>query len=143
MVKILSILLLSIGLSILPVQATNAVAQSSDTEERFHDLFIIAGYSTAFGAALGAAVLGLTANPSSKLNYVYAGASIGFICGSIFGTYVVFSPMLVDSSVEVPSDAGLVFNMKASYPIVTVHPLIDLDKGSLYGIKANFNLMAF
>ncbi|MBI2601606.1 MAG: hypothetical protein HYW48_01005 [Deltaproteobacteria bacterium] len=68
-------------------------AQEIKTEQRFQDLFITAGYSTAFGAALGAAFLGLSSNPSGKMRYIAVGASLGFIGGSVLGTYIVFFPM--------------------------------------------------
>jgi len=71
------------------------VANGQTTEERFHDLFITAGYSTVFGAALGTACLGLTENHAENLKFVAIGASLGFIGGSILGTYMIFSPMLV------------------------------------------------
>jgi hypothetical protein len=70
------------------------------TEEKFHNLFLTAGYSTAFGAALGAAFLGLQPNPSKNLHYIAMGASIGFITGSAFGSYVVFAPVFNSSKGE-------------------------------------------
>lgn len=74
--------------------------QAQTTEDRFHDLFVTAGYSTAFGAALGAAFLAFTDNPASQLKYVAMGASLGFIGGSILGTYIIFSPMFVGENIE-------------------------------------------
>lgn len=64
------------------------------TEQHFRELFMTAGYSTAFGAALGAAAIGLTENPGDKLRYVAVGGSLGFIMGSIIGTYVLFTPVV-------------------------------------------------
>src|SRR5690606_10592238 len=72
-------------------------ANSQTSEEKFHDLFVTAGYCTAFGAALGTAVLGLTDNPSENLKYVAVGASLGFIGGSVLGSYIIFSPGFVDT----------------------------------------------
>lgn len=73
---------------------TAAPAHAQSTEERFHDLFVTAGYSTAFGAALGTAFLAFKKNPSENLQSVAIGASLGFIGGSILGSYVIFSPMV-------------------------------------------------
>lgn len=64
------------------------------TEDHFRELFMTAGYSTAFGAALGAAAIGLTENPGDKLRYVAVGGSLGFILGSMIGTYVIFTPVV-------------------------------------------------
>lgn len=73
---------------------TTAIAQSEITpEERFQDLFVTAGYSTAFGTAIGAAIVGLSKNPTGNLRYLAVGASIGFISGSAMGAYFVFSPL--------------------------------------------------
>ncbi|MFK7873932.1 MAG: hypothetical protein AB8C84_12335 [Oligoflexales bacterium] len=71
-------------------------AHSQNMEQRFQDLFITAGYSTAFGAAMGAAIMGLSIgsnNSTNSLDYIAQGASLGFIVGSALGSYVVFSPM--------------------------------------------------
>ena len=66
---------------------------SQSTEERFQDLFITAGYATAFGAALGAAALSFKENPEDHLRFVAVGASLGFIGGSALGSWIIFSPM--------------------------------------------------
>lgn len=79
-------------LSIGYVSITSGTAQAQSTEERFQDLFVTAGYCAAFGAALGTAMLAFTENPSENLRYVATGASLGFIGGSIFGTYIIFTP---------------------------------------------------
>ena len=78
-------------LVIAAMYSTRGFAQS--TEERFHDLFVTAGYSTAFGAALGAACLSFFPEPETQLRYVAVGASLGFIGGSIMGSYIIFAPM--------------------------------------------------
>ena len=73
-------------------------AQMITTEERFQDLFVTAGYGTAFGAAFGAALLSFQAKPQDNLRFIAIGASVGFIGGSLLGTYVIFSPTLVSST---------------------------------------------
>lgn len=67
-------------------------AQMITTEERFQDLFVTAGYGAAFGAAFGAALLSFQPKPDQNLRYVAIGASVGFIGGSILGTYMIVSP---------------------------------------------------
>ncbi len=81
---LLAILILSVSYS--------AQAQVVSTQERFQDLFTTAGYGTAFGAALGTAILPFQDNPEKNLRLVAIGASIGFIGGSLLGSYIVFSP---------------------------------------------------
>ena len=79
---------------VLTSRSTTIMAQSKfASEQHFQELFVTAGYSTAFGAALGAAALGLTHEPSQNLQFIVTGASIGFIMGSIVGTYVIFTPV--------------------------------------------------
>ncbi|MCB9229050.1 MAG: hypothetical protein H6618_05505 [Deltaproteobacteria bacterium] len=74
---------------------SSARAQASfSTENHFRELFMTAGYSTAFGAALGAAAIGLTENPADKLRYVAVGASLGFITGSLVGSWLIFTPLV-------------------------------------------------
>lgn len=74
---------------------TAGAARAQSTEERFQDLFVTAGYSTAFGAAMGAACLSFLPDPAANLRYIAVGASLGFIGGSILGTYIIFSPLLM------------------------------------------------
>jgi hypothetical protein len=76
----------------------NAEAQS--TEERFQDVFITAGYATAFGAALGAASLSFYEHPEEHMKDVAVGASLGFIGGTLLGTYVVLTPVLAGKDSE-------------------------------------------
>lgn len=77
-------------------------AQMITTEERFQDLFVTAGYGTAFGAAFGAALLSFQDKPQDNLRFVAIGASVGFIGGSLLGTYVIFSPGIVSSDSRSP-----------------------------------------
>ncbi len=63
------------------------------TEERFQDLFVTSGYGAAFGAAFGAALLSFQPKPDKNLRYIAVGASIGFIAGSLMGTYMIFTPV--------------------------------------------------
>ena len=93
----------------------NSQAQTRLTEERFQDLFITAGYSTAFGAALGAAVIGLSNNPSENVKYIAMGASLGFIVGSVFGSYIVFMPMIAAHNEQRPQNNG---STEYSSPII-------------------------
>jgi hypothetical protein len=68
------------------------------TKQSFHNIFTTAGYSSALCAAMGAAILGLSKNPSDNLNYITMGASIGFIGGVALGTF-----MNISTSIEATS----------------------------------------
>jgi hypothetical protein len=116
-----------------------AAAQS--TEERFHDLFVTAGYCTAFGAALGAAFLSFEANPASKLQYVAVGASLGFIGGSILGSYIIFSPMLSGET----SDGRELMAVTSRVPehAIVVQPWIDPASGDIHQVAAGLSLARF
>ena len=73
-----------------------ALAEPSPTEERFQELFVTAGYATAFGAALGAASLSFYPQPDQNLRMIAVGASLGFIGGSLLGTYMALTPVMVE-----------------------------------------------
>lgn len=81
------------ALSLGTMLSGSAQAQMITTEERFQDLFVTAGYGAAFGAAFGAALLSFQPKPEENLKYVAIGASVGFIAGSLVGTYMIFSPV--------------------------------------------------
>jgi hypothetical protein len=82
-----------------------ARAQMVSTEERFQDLFVTAGYGTAFGAAFGAALLSFQAKPDQNLRFVAIGASVGFISGSLIGSYVIFSPVFTEARTSEPTQS--------------------------------------
>ncbi len=62
-----------------------------DTDEKFETVFTSAGYSTALGAGVGAALLAFTANPKEKFHYITTGASVGFLGGAALGGYLVLA----------------------------------------------------
>ncbi len=80
-----------------------ARAQMVSTEERFQDLFVTAGYGTAFGAAFGAALLSFQAKPDQNLRFVAIGASVGFIGGSLLGSYLIFTPVFTEAQNSQPT----------------------------------------
>jgi hypothetical protein len=128
------ILAATLGLYLL-WQAPQTQAQT--TEERFQDLFVTAGYATAFGAALGTAILGLTENPADNLQYIAVGASLGFIGGSLLGSYVVFAPV-VSNGLPVEHQITLDGSGKG----LTVRPHFDIT-GSLTAVEAGATLFSF
>ena len=111
-------------------------------EERFQDLFITAGYCAAFGAAFGTAMLAWTSEPAENLKYVAVGASMGFIGGSILGTYVVFSPMIVDGG---HMTEGRRPDLLASHRSsgISLQPIWDGSKRTLTGVAGSMTLATF
>lgn len=71
-------------------------SRAETTDERFRDLLLTAGYSTAIGAALGTALLTFTDKPSENLGYIARGAAIGFLAGALVGSVLVFTPLFVE-----------------------------------------------
>lgn len=119
-----------------------ASARAQTTEERFQDVFLTAGYCTAFGAAVGTAFLAWTDDPSANLKYVAMGASLGFIGGSIFGTYVVFSPMMADDNT--PSGSTLLAQQQTLPDRgVVLRPVFNPERSSLVSVEAGMTLSRF
>ncbi|NRA43672.1 MAG: hypothetical protein HRU09_01820 [Oligoflexales bacterium] len=111
------------------------------TEQHFHELFVTAGYSTAFGAALGAAALGLTDNPGEKLQYIATGASLGFIMGSVVGTYVILAPSVSYGSSY--SQNGTFGSLSDQPKPLEIAPQINLTKAKLDGFRLSWRLTEF
>lgn len=116
-------------------------AQAQEMDQRFHDLFVTAGYCTAFGAAVGTAFLAWSEDPSEDLQYVAMGASLGFLGGSILGAYVIFSPTLVQN------DANTGGTLLSSAPMpsnrVVLRPHWNAEKQRISAIESGFTLATF
>ncbi len=137
--RLASSLLITVGLTLTCAASGAARAQSS--EERFQDLFVTAGYATAFGAALGTAFLAWTAEPSQNLRYVAVGASLGFIGGSIMGSYVVFSPMLADA--ETPGGGSLAVAAPLPTRGLVLRPTWDRSQRRVRSVEGGLTLASF
>lgn len=127
--------------------------QSISVEERFQDVFLTAGYCTAFGAALGTALLAWTEDPTENLKYVAIGASLGFIGGSVLGTYVVLAPVAYtphrqDVSPKHESHlTGLIQPTRGAFrskqPRLSINPEFDTKTTGLVGIRGTFTVASF
>jgi len=135
-INVIRILMLSFAL----LSANAASAQS--TEQKFNDLFVTAGYCTAYGAAIGTALLSFKEDPSENLKFVAVGASLGFIGGSILSSYLIFSPGLVQNDDE-GTGSTLVATNSIPAKGVAIRPYWNKDKKSFSGIEAGATLLSW
>jgi hypothetical protein len=129
---------LSLGIAFMTINAETAKAQA--TEERFQDLFVTAGYCAAFGAALGTAMLAFTENPSENLRYVATGASLGFIGGSVLGTYIIFTPGLSDNG---EANTNTLAMSQVPDKGFVIHPVYDQKTRSITSIEGGMTIANF
>jgi hypothetical protein len=123
-------------------RAASMSSSQTSTEERFQDLFVTAGYCTAFGAALGTAFLAFTSNPAENLRFVAMGASLGFIGGSALGSYVVLSPLLTSEGADAYSGSLASEGRLPSHGLV-LRPTFDRASHRLRSIEGGLTLARF
>jgi hypothetical protein len=133
-------LLLTIAVTFGPLLTGPAQAQTT-SEERFQDVFITAGYATAFGAALGAASLSFFENPTQHLKLIAIGASLGFIGGTILGSYVVLAPAIA-------ADGDLMNSTLLAEGVVpekgiALRPTFDSASHKLAQVEGAFTILSF
>ena len=121
--------------------ATAAQAGPTSLEDKFQEIFVTAGYSTAMGAALGAALLSFQDNPSAHLRYVAVGASVGFIGGTALGTFFAVSPSVRFSDNEQPQPIVASPTHKERQLIVS--PVIDGKSFQVTSIQTGMILGRF
>ena len=119
----------------------SGAAQAQQVEERFQDLFVTAGYATAFGAAIGTAFLAFHEDPSKHLRYVAMGASLGFLGGSILGSYIIFSPMMSETN-DATENSLIASNAIPDHGIA-VRPTWNQTEHTLTGMEAGMTLVNF
>jgi len=129
--------------SLITCSSIGQVANAQASEERFQDIFITAGYATAFGAALGAASLSFFEDPQEHLQYVAIGASLGFIGGSILGSYFVFSPMIATEQARPLNSTLLADSQNSKAGALTLRPTFNPQSSSLSQIEGAFTLLRF
>jgi drug/metabolite transporter (DMT)-like permease len=126
------------------VLLSSGAAKAQSTEEKFQDLFITAGYCTAFGAAVGTAFLAWTEDPTANLRYVAMGASLGFLGGSVLGSYIIFAPGLTDNS-RPGEPGGSLLAHHASLPRqgLVLNPVYNVDTRKLASVAGGMTLLSF
>ncbi|MBM4253282.1 MAG: hypothetical protein FJ146_15030 [Deltaproteobacteria bacterium] len=130
------------SLSSTQAQAAGMSGTQMGTEERFQDLFLTAGYCTAFGAALGTAMLAFTTNPTENLRFVAVGASLGFIGGSALGSYIILSPLLTDAGND-HYTGSLASEGRMPTRGLVIRPAIDRSTHRLVSIEGGLTLASF
>lgn len=131
-------LLFTMTITSLPAES----AQAQNVEERFQDLFVTAGYATAFGAAIGTAFLAFHEDPSRHLRYVAMGASLGFLGGSLLGSYVIFSPMMSENGDDAAATSLIASNSVPAQGIA-LRPTWNKETKSFAAVEAGMTLLNF
>lgn len=122
----------------------SGAAKAQSTEEKFQDLFITAGYCTAFGAAVGTAFLAWTEDPTANLRYVAMGASLGFLGGSVLGSYIIFAPGLTDNSGPgEPGGSLLARHTPLPRQGLVLNPVYNVETKTLASVAGGMTLLSF
>ena len=87
MTKILSALLMTLALSVLPLNQAHAQTSTGSLPPKAKAFLMVSAYGAASGAILGLASMAF--GTSSRA--VAQGASLGLYAGIIFGTYIIVS----------------------------------------------------
>jgi hypothetical protein len=133
-------------------QQAQAGAMQASIRENFNSLFMTAAYSTVLGGALGAAALGFSGNPRSKLRYIPIGASAGFISGSLLGTYFIFVPSFSRSGKTRNDDDLEGFSQQQdqsippqvqALPGVAFYPVLNLAHKRVESWRLNWTIATF
>lgn len=136
----LAILALTAAISLNP---SRAVAASMTLEQKYQDVFVSAGYATALGAGVGAALLAFKEDPTDHLRYVAIGASVGFFAGTAFGTYMVVAPSFSDETSPRDNQTPNYAAGGAQEGQVIVQPVVSTKDWTLSGVEAGMVVARF
>ena len=127
--------------SLVILISANATPSKADTEleGKFQDVFVTAGYSAAAGAAIGAALLTFQDEPTRHLKFISVGASLGFLGGTLAGTWLTIAPAFVDSTAPMPTQ--LAQNTKPH--TLVIRPWFDVTKNTVTSLEAGAVLAKF
>ena len=123
--------------------AGSASAATMNLEQRYQDVFVSAGYATAMGAAVGAAILVFQEDPTDHLRYVALGASIGFFAGTAFGTYVAVAPAFASTHDGTALGRPDYLAAGASERQLILQPVVQTNTWRLSGLEAGMVLAKF
>lgn len=124
-------------------------ALTSTIRENFNGILLTAAYSTVIGGAVGAAALAFEKAPKQKLRYIPVGAAIGFLSGTLLGTYIVFVPSFGKSNegkktdyddLEGFSQLPIISNAPS---VLALNPHFDLEKRRIDGWGLNWTIALF
>lgn len=133
-------LLLAATLMFSAAPKAHATNFQPSTEEQFQDIFVTAGYATAFGAALGAAALTFSGNPERHLRYVAVGASLGFLGGSVLGSYLIFAPSFAWDNESKPHS---LIAENAPQGKLVLRPEIDTRSFAIKSVSGSMTILTF
>lgn len=123
-----------------------ASASALTLEHKYQEVFVSAGYATALGAAVGAALLSFKDEPTDNLRYVAIGASVGFFAGTIFGTYLVVAPSFAFNDAQDQDKpigpTGFNTAQAKEYQLI-VQPTISTSSWKVRGVETGMVLARF
>lgn len=128
--------------TVAPFQSQTASASALTLEHKYQEVFVSAGYATALGAAVGAALLSFKEDPSDNLRYVAIGASIGFFAGTVFGTYLVVAPSFALHDEQMVGPTELNVAEVKEYQLI-VQPTVSTTSWKIRGIETGMVLARF
>ena len=143
-----------ITLALLFLRPSLGTAQDTPTkvEGGYREVLVSAGYMTAIGAGIGAAMLAFKDEPHKNLRFITIGAASGFFVGTAFGAYTALSPSFSMNSEE-PKDSPVLYKYKpnplenhTSLPMphdINLQPVFDLDSGRLTAMNIHLKLADF
>lgn len=138
----LAVMALALAATLGLIKSTAADASALTLEHKYQEVFVSAGYATALGAAVGAALLSFKDDPSNNLRYVAIGASVGFFAGTAFGTYLVVAPSFAMKDDDKVGPGT--FNATDAKPYqVVVQPTVSTQSWKIKGIESGMVLARF
>lgn len=121
MIKKISALILAISLFTLPARA-----------EPMQEFLMSCAYGTLAGALVGVATLAFTEDPSSNLNNIARGASLGLYAGIGLGLYL---------SQRTPEISGS--ELKPSFAVVPIWHINEQKQKQIDGMQMSYSLLQF
>ena len=138
----LVVMVLTLTATLAFIKSETAAASPMTLEHKYQEVFVSAGYATALGAAVGAALLSFKDDPSNNLRYVAIGASVGFFAGTAFGTYLVVAPSFAMKDNDQLGPAEFKATDAKQYQLV-VQPPVSTQSWKIKGVETGMVLARF